>query len=201
MPIEQILELAKDKPDLIQEIKDFFDKAGALEKVKLANTELTTGRETLEKEMKDLKAQIAAAKKGGGTADNAELNALKEDFTKLQADIKAANDKAEKATREKLETDLRNDIVTAAAPKAINAGQVYALMTAEKLVGYAEDGKPYFHRVNDKGEAVKAKSPGEAVEAFLKSNAHLEKSSGNGGSGGKTNQTGASGKFNPMDHL
>ena len=201
MPIEQILELAKDKPDLIQEIKDFFDKAGALEKVKLANTELTTGRETLEKEMKDLKAQIAAAKKGGGTADNAELNALKEDFAKLQADIKAANDKAEKATREKLETDLRNDIVTAAAPKAINAGQVYALMTAEKLVGYAEDGKPYFHRVNDKGEAVKAKSPGEAVEAFLKSNAHLEKSSGNGGSGGKTNQTGASGKFNPMDHL
>lgn len=199
MPIEQILELLKDKPDLIKEVTDIADRASAVEKVKLANAELTTGRATLEAEMKTLKAQIANAK--GDGSSNAELNALKEDLAKLQADIKAANDKAESATREKRDTDLRNDIVTAAAPKAINAGQVFALMTAEKLVGYGEDGKAFFHRVNDKGEIVKAKNPGEAVDAFLKSNTHLEKSSGNGGSGGQPTKPGANGKFNPMDHL
>ena len=199
MPIEQILELLKDKPDLIQEVNDYVDKAGALEKVKLANADLTTGRTALETEMKSLKASIAAAKSDGSS--NAELNALKETLASVQAEMKTAKDQAERATREKLDTDLRNDIVTAAAPKAINAGQVFALMTAEKLVGYGEDGKPFYHRINDNGQPVKAKSPTEAVDAFLKSNTHLEKSSGNGGSGGQTNKTGASGKFNPMDHL
>ena len=191
MPIEQILELLKDSPDLIQEVKDHFDRAGALDKVKGANLELTTQRTAWENEKKDLKAQIAAATKGDGTG-NAELNALKEQLATLTADIQAAKATADKATKDKLTTDLRNDIVTAAAPKSINAGQVFALMQTEGLVGYGEDGKPFYHRVNDKGEPVKAKNAGEAVEAFLKSNAHLEKSSGNGGSGRETKTTGTS---------
>lgn len=199
MPIEQITELLKDKPDLIQEVKDAFDKASATEKVKQANADITAERETLKNEKKDLLAKIAAAK--GDGSSNAELNALKEDFAKLQSDIKSANEKADKATREKLSTDLRNDVVTAAAPEAINAGQVFALMQAEGLVGYGEDQKPFFNRINDKGEPVKAKSPGEAVQAFLKSNPHLAKSSGNGGSGKEPVKTGAAGKFDPMAHL
>jgi seryl-tRNA synthetase len=201
MPIDQILEIVKDKPDLIQEIKDLADKAGALEKVKLANSDLTTSRTALEEERKALKAQIAKLSETKGTDSNPELLALKEDFAKLQAEIKTANEKAEKATKEKLATDLRNDIVTVAANKAINAGQVYALMQVEGLVGYDAESKPFFYRVNDKGDVVKAKSPSEAVDAFLKSNPHLEKSSGTNGSGGQPNKTGATGKFNPMDHL
>lgn len=204
MPIEQILELVKDKPDLIQEIKDLADKAGALEKVKLANSDLTNSRTALEDERKTLKAQIAELSKSKGGDSNPELLALKEDLSKLQADIKAANEKADKATREKLATDLRNDIVTASATRAISAGQVYALMQAEGLVGYDAETKPFYHRVNDKGEMVKAKSPADAVDAFLKSNPHLEKSSGTNGSGSLPNKT--SGSTNgllssPADYL
>lgn len=189
MPIEQITELLKDKPELIQEVKDIFDRASALDTVKKANSDLTTERETWKTEKKDLQAKIAAKKEDG--TGNAELNSLKEQLAALTEAHKASEEKAKKATQDKLSTDLRNDIVTAAAPEAINASQVFALMQAEGLTGYGEDGKAFYHRVNDKGEPVKAKSPAEAVQAYLKSNPHLAKSSGNEGSGKKPDKTGA----------
>ena len=45
MPMEQITELLKDKPDLLKEVTDAFDKVGAFETVKKANSDLTAERE------------------------------------------------------------------------------------------------------------------------------------------------------------
>jgi len=202
MPKEQILEMLKDNPDFIQEINDAFGKAEALEKVKQANAEIIAERETLKNDKRDLQAKIANAQKDSGSG-NAELNALKEQLAAVQGEIQAAKSEADKARSEKRDTDLKNSVVglEVAAKRSYNPNQLFTVMLADGLVGHGEDGKPYYHRINDKGEPVKAKSPEEAIDAFLKLNPHMEKSSGAQGSGQRPKTTESTGAFNPMDHL
>lgn len=192
MPLEQILELVQDKPELAQELKDLADKASALEKVKTANTELTTQREAWEAEKKGLKNQLDALKKtGGGTSP--EFLQLKEQLDALTEKNRLAEERASKAESEKRTTDLRNEIVGVSASKVHNPNQVVTLMIAEGLIGHDADGKLFFHRVNDAGQAVKARNAEEAVSAFLKANPHLEKASGSQGSGRDTKSPGTTG--------
>lgn len=196
MPIEQLREVLKENPDLLKEVEDAYDKAGALEKVKLANADLAKERDELKGREKDLKTQIAAAKAEGVSL--ADLTALKDELATVQAEIKTAREERERAVTERLASDLKSSVI-AAAGKAQKPDQVFALMLAEGLVG-TKDGKPFFHKLNDKGEPATAK-PDEAVASFLKANPHLEKASGAQGSGQQPKQTGPGGKFNPMDHL
>jgi len=200
MPIEQILEIEaiKSNPGFVQELKDAFDRASALEKVKQANADLTGQRSTWESEKKDLTTKLAEATKTGGATP--ELRALQEQLAAVQAEMKSAKDAEAKAVGEKRVTDLKNSVV-GAATSAISPNQVYALMQTDGLVGHGEDGKAFYHRINERGEPVAAK-PDEAVAAFLKSNPHLERASGTQGSGQQPKTHGSAGKtFNPMDHL
>jgi peptidoglycan hydrolase-like protein with peptidoglycan-binding domain len=188
MPIEQILEIEaiKSNPGLVQELKDAFDKASALETVKKANADITAERETLKNEKKDLAAKLEDAKKGGGATP--ELRALQEQLADLTQKWNQAEEKATKAERANKAAELKSSVVSAAS-SAISPNQVFALMQTEGLVGHGEEGKPFYHRINEKGEPVAAK-PDEAVAAFLKSNPHLEKASGSQGSGKQPNTNG-----------
>lgn len=192
MPLEQILELVKDKPELAQEIKDLADKAGALEKAKTANADLTRQREAWEAKEKGLTSQLDALKKSG-SGSSPEYLQLKEQLDSLIEKNRLTEERASKAESEKRTTDLKNEVVGVSASKVHNPNQVVTLMTAEGLIGHDDDGKPFFHRVNDAGQAVKARNAEEAVSAFLKANPHLEKASGSQGSGRDTKSPGTTG--------
>lgn len=214
MPLADIQALIKahaaDKPDLLKEVEQAFDQAGALEKVKQANADLSRQREDLEKQVreakatgtsleaakKDLEAKLAAAQ-NGIKPDEAVINGFKEEITKLTQRLNDAD--AEKATalQKQQGTELQNAVLTAAG-KAINPKQVFALMQTEGLVGI-KDGSPFFHKLNEQGAPVALK-PEEAVESFLKANPHLEKSSGTAGSGGNPNPATANPKSGLLEN-
>jgi alanyl-tRNA synthetase len=197
MPLKDFEVLVADKPELLKEVKEVFDQAAAVLKVKEANADLTKQREAWEKTEKDLKdkvgsyenqkkdleTQLAEAKKQSTIKpDEAVVRGLQEqiaNLTKAQTEAKAREDKA---IQEKRLSDLNSKVIGAAG-KAINPAHVLALMKTEELVGLKEDGSEYFYKLNEKSEKV-ALSPAEAVEDFLKKNGHLEKGSGNGGGGG-----------------
>mgnify|MGYP006921308077 CR=1 FL=1 len=192
MPLEQILELVHDKPELAQEIKDWADKASVVDTIKANNLDLTRQREAWEAEKKGMSSQLDALKKSG-SGNSPEFLQLKEQLDSLIEKNRLAEERASKAESDKRATELRNEIVGASASRSHNPNQVVTLMISEGLVGHGEDGKPFFHRVNDAGQAVKARNAEEAVTAFLKSNPHLEKSSGSQGSGRDIKSPGASG--------
>lgn len=197
MPLKDFQELVKDKPELLKEVEQVFDKAEAAAKIQQANQDisrerddlkgklatLTTEKSTLEGAKKDLETKLAEAQKG--TPDQAVLNGLKDQIATLQKAVDDEKADKAKAVQEQRATALKSAIVSAAT-NAINPNQVFALMQAEGLVGINDKGEAFYHKRNDKGEPIALK-PEEAVSAFLTSNKHLEKSSGNGGSGGNPN--------------
>jgi predicted RNase H-like nuclease (RuvC/YqgF family) len=213
MPLADIQALirthAPDKPDLLKEVEQVFDQAGALQKVKDANADLTRQREDLEKQVreakaalpaletqkKDLEARLAEVQKGI-KPDEAVVNGFKEEISKLTKRLNDAD--AEKATalQKQQSTELQNSVISAAG-KAINPKQVFALMQTEGLVGI-KDGSAFFHKLNEQGQPVALK-PEEAVESFLKQNPHLEKASGTAGSGGNPNPATANPKSGLLD--
>ena len=192
MPIEQILELVQDKPELAQEIKDLVDKASVVETVKANNLDLTRQREAWEAEKKGFNSKLEALQKSG-SGSSPELLQLKEQVDSLIEKNRLSEERASKAEAEKRTTDLKGEIVGVSASKVHNPNQVVTLMISEGLIGHGEDGKPFFHRVNDAGQAVKARNAEEAVSAFLKANPHLEKASGSQGSGRDTKSPGTNG--------
>lgn len=198
MPLQDFRELVKDKPELLKEVEQVFGKAEAAEKIQSANTDisrerddlkakvgtLTTEKASLEGVKKDLELKLAEAGKGA-KPDEAVLNGLKEQIANLQKTQTEAAEREAKAIQDKRAMELKSSIISAAG-KAVNPNQVFALMQAEGLVGITDKGESFFHKRNEKGEPIALKAE-EAVEAYLSSNAHLVKSSGNGGSGGNTN--------------
>jgi hypothetical protein len=189
MPLEQILDLAKDKPELVQEIKELADKASAVEKVKEANADLTRQREAWTTKEKDLLAQLEKSSKATGT-ETPEYRSLKEELAEFKKNFETAQDRANKAEAAKRMTDLKDSIIAIAAPKVHNPNQIVTLMIAEGLIGNDTEGNAFYHKLDDQGKPVAA-TPEKAFAAFLKSNPHLEKSSGANGSGHKPTNNGA----------
>lgn len=199
MPLKDFQELLKEKPELLKEVEQVFEKAEAVAKVQTANQEISRERDDLrtklasagtekaaiESAKKDLETKLAEAQKG--TPDQAVLNGLNEKIAALTKVVEDEKAEKAKAVQEKRESDLQGSLISAAG-KAINPKQVVALMKAEGLAGLSEKGEPFFIKRNAEGQPVALKAE-EAVDSFLTSNAHLMKSSGNGGSGGNANPT------------
>jgi len=197
MPIKDFQELLKEKPELLKEVEQVFEKAEAAAKIQTANQDLSRERDELKAKLgaagtekaalesvkKDLETKLAEAQKG--TPDQAVLNGLNDKIAALTKVVEDEKADKQKVIQEKRAADLKSAVVSAAG-KAINPNQVVTLMQAEGLVGINEKGEHFYHKRNDKGEPI-AQTPEEAVEAYLSSNAHLVKSSGNGGSGGNVN--------------
>ena len=192
MPINDILAALEGKPDLAKEVTDTFALAAAAEKIKTANADLIKEREegksNLSAEKKKVAELEAKIKEGAGSGDKAELNQALERLAALEKSAKDSEERAKKADAEKRDTDLQNAVL-AAAGEALKPEQVFTLMRSEGLIGHTEDGKPFYHRRNDKNEPV-AGSPQEVMDWYLTTNAHLKKPSGNAGSGDNKNKPG-----------
>jgi hypothetical protein len=201
MPLNDLLALVPaDKPELLKELKETFELAGATQKVKDANADLTRQRESweakekswatekaaLEGQKKELEGKLTDAGKGA-KPDEAVLNGLKDQIAKLEKAQQEATEREQKAIQSKRETELKNSIISAAGD-AVDPNKVFVLMRAENLAGLDDKGEPFFHKRGDKGEPI-AQKPEEAVAAYLAANKFLVKSSGNGGSGKTTNPT------------
>lgn len=204
MPLKDFQELAKDKPELLKEVEQVFEKAEAAAKIQTANQDISRERDDLKAKLatagtekaalegtkKDLETKLVEALKATpGKPDEAVVNGLKEQLKTLADKVESSEKAAAKAVKDKQAMDLKNSIL-AASGEALNANQVFTLMTAEGLAGIKEDGTAFYHKLNAEGQPVALK-PEEAVAAYLSSNLHLKKSSGNGGSGGNPNPTAA----------
>lgn len=190
MALEEVLELVKDNQALVDEIKQVYDKAGALDKVKTANADLTRQREELEARVKaaegerdGLKGQIDQLKSG----KSPELLALEEKVEKITGDLEAERKARAEAESARIAESLKSSIISL-ANDSVNPNQVFSLMVSEGLVGHAE-GKPFYHRLNEKGEKVAA-DPKGAYEAYTKANPHLLKASGVSGAGSAPSNSG-----------
>lgn len=192
MPIQDIRELVKDKPELLKELDQVIDLAGASQKLKDANADLVKQRETFEKNERELKASFENTKKDletkladalkGGKTDDAVVNGLKEQLKQLAEKVETSEKLAAKAAKDKQAMELKSSIISAAGD-AISAEKVFTLMTSEGLVGVKEDGTPFYHKLNAEGQPVALK-PEEAVSAYLAANEFLKKPSGTLGTGG-----------------
>lgn len=217
MPIADFQELVKahvpaDKQaGLLEEVGQVFDKAGAAIKIQEANTQLVEDRKTLETTVKTLTAERATLDTDKktlegrlksaleGKVDLAEVNAIREELKTVKEGIAKSDAEKQAALKSQAETELMNTVL-GAATTAKNPDQVFILMKAKGLVGFKEDGKPFFVKFNAEGQPVALK-PVEAVEAFLAENEHLRAASGTKGSGTKPNQTQSGAAFNARDHL
>jgi len=203
MPIKDFQELAKDKPELLKEIEQVFEKADNAAKIQTANQDisrerdelktrlngLTTEKTTLETVKKDLETKLADAQKSGAQVDPAIVRAYDEKIAGLTKRLDETEAAKAKEVSERRATELKSSILSVAG-NAIDADQLFTLMQAKQLVGINEKGESFYYKRNEKGENV-ALQPKEAVDAYLNSNLHLKKSSGNGGSGGNPNPTAA----------
>jgi len=201
MLLKDLQELLKEKPELLKEVEQVFEKADNAAKIQTANQDLSRERDdlkaklgtagtekaTLESAKKDLETKLAEAQKGAGQMDPAVVRAYDEKIAGLTKRLDESEAAKAKEESNRKATELKSSII-AASGKAVNPNQVFALMQAEGLVGINEKGESFFYKRNEKGENV-ALPPDGAVEAYLSSNAHLAKSSGNGGSGGNPNPT------------
>jgi hypothetical protein len=201
MPLKDFEEFTKDKPELAKELADVYDKAGAHPTLTANKKDLTTQRATWETEKKDLQKQLKEAQEAGEKSPL--VLQLKKDLEAVNLRLNTSDEAAKKATAEKLDSDLESHIVGSAGT-AFNPKQVAALMRAEGLAAVKE-GKVEFYTKDSAGQLVLAKTHGEAVDAYLKGNAHLVKPSNEGGSGEQTNRGGGGGDSkllsNPADNL
>jgi DNA repair exonuclease SbcCD ATPase subunit len=198
MSLKEIQELVKDKPELLKELEQVFERAEASTKIQDANKDLVREREELKAKLvkaadektgletakKDLEGKLSEAGKGA-KPDEAVINGLNDKIAKLEKAQQDLVDRETKAIQAKRETELKNAVLSAAG-NAVDPNKVFVLMQAEKLIGIDDKGEAFFHKRGDKGEPI-AQKPEEAVAAYLTANKFLEKSSGNGGSGGRPN--------------
>lgn len=192
MELDKILEAFKDNPEAQTAIKAKFELADAAEKIKLANADLTKQREAWEAEKK------AKPSASGNLAD---INALAEQLRTIQTELEKEKSEKAKALNESRQKDLKSSIIALASQgKAKKPDQIVKLLLADGLVGHKEDGTPYFHKLNEKGEPVSAK-PEEVVNWYLGQNLHLVDGSGTQGSGSNTRGSGVGDSWKPEDNL
>lgn len=149
----------------------------------------------------DLVKQRDAWKAGGKGADSPEYRALQEQIeanktatAEIQAQLKAAQEKATAADVAKRETDLKAAVIAAAAKgKARAPEDDFLLLKAKGLVGYKEDGTPFYHKLNEKGEKVAVGSPDELLAWYLAADPSRVGGSGNAGPGASHRGTGGEG--------
>lgn len=140
----------------------------------------------------DLIRQRDTWKNSGDKVDKAEYLALQEKITANENAMKVIQDKLTAAETEKAtsaaaqrEADLKASVVSAASKgKATDAEDVFILLKARGLTGFKEDGKPFFNKLNDAGQAVACATADEMVTAFLAKRKDLVSGSGTGGTGG-----------------
>ena len=140
----------------------------------------------------DLLKQKDTWKNTGDKVDKAEYLALQEQIKANEAATKLIQDKLTASEQqgivtaaEKRDSDLKASVVTAAGKsKATDAEEIFILMKAKGLTGLKEDGKPFFNKLNDAGQAVACTSADDAVTAFLAKRKDLVNGSGTGGTGG-----------------
>ena len=140
----------------------------------------------------DLVQQRETWKNTGDKVDKADYLALQEKITAneaatklIQEKLTAAEQKEATTAGEKRETDLKSAIVTAASKSnATDPDDIFILLKARGLTGFKEDGKQFFNKLNEKGEAVSCANAAEMVTAFLDKRKDLVKASG-GGTGGR----------------
>ena len=180
-------------PDLLKTVQDMDVKASKvdellpkveaakklgedLEAVKRVNLDLIEQRKTwkIDKE---------------ATVSKPDYNALAEQLDNIKKDlesektIRTSKEKeADSARLESLTKDLRSSVISVASTvKAINPQQVFLLMQGEGLIGL-KDGKLFFNKLNEAGEATTSTAE-EATKTYLDKNKHLISPSGNVGTG------------------
>ena len=198
MPKEQILEIVKDKPELVKEVEEVFGRAEAAGKIQEANADLTKQRDTwataeksLKGEVQKLTDQVKAANLPGSGVSQADLNAMKEQLQTVQGELATEKQARTKAESERVDAEVKSSII-GVATEAADPDALFVLMQARGLVGKDAEGKSFIRRLNEKGEQVTCKSS-EAVADFLDKNKFLKKSSGSQGSGGQPTNTGTTG--------
>lgn len=202
MELEQITELLKDNPDAVTALKGFGEKLAKLPdlETKVASlTTIETDLANIKKVNEDLLKQKDEWKKGK-TGTQAELNALLEKIAAsdakmatFEADLKKEREEKASALAASRETDLKAGIVAQGSKmKGLNPEDDFILLKAKGLIGHDADGKPFFNKLNDKGEPVKVANVEELMTWYYekdKTRVGAMGSSGTGGShtgGGKT---------------
>jgi len=199
MSNQDIIEILKDKPELLAEFTLLADAATAKGKVQEANAALITERDTLKSSITALKE-----KKANGEAsptDIAVLNSLKERLDAVTTEVKTLKTERDTAVAESKQKDLKSAIISAAAThRAMNPEDLFILMAGKKMIGHGEDGKPFFHKINTEGAPV-AVTAEEAVVALKTSSPNLFAASGTRGSGTNPAAGTAQPAFDAMKHL
>jgi hypothetical protein len=171
----------KDSPELLAELKSTLETAGNAESISTNNKELAAQRKKMEKDMADLQSKLDEhSKSNKKKVDPADHAAVLERMESLEAKLAAADERAIKAEQSAVDKDISNQII-AHATDSNDPEAVLTLMRAKGLVGVNE-GKTFFHKLDDKGNPVSA-DPKAAVAAFLEKNTYLRKSSGTQGAG------------------
>jgi hypothetical protein len=153
---------------------------------------LLTDFATIKANNADLVKQRDAWKAGGKGENSPEMLALKEQIEAGQKTLKEITDKMTTAEKEaadakaqKLETDLRASVLSAAGKnKATEPEDIYILLRGRGLVGHGEDGKPFYYKTNEKGEKVAVASAEEQAAWLATARKDLFQGSGVGGVGG-----------------
>lgn len=177
-------------PDALALIKDLELKASEVKNIK----ETLSQRENDIKAINAIKEDLLNQKKAWkidkeATVSKPDYNALAEQLDNIKKDlesektIRTSKEKeADSARLESLTKDLRSSVISVASTvKAINPQQVFLLMQGEGLIGL-KDGKLFFNKLNEAGEATTSTAE-EATKTYLDKNKHLISPSGNVGTG------------------
>lgn len=192
-------DIEKALPDLAK-LPELQTHSAALAKI-LAETKakdadtLLTDFKNIVSVKEDLLRQKETWKANGKGADSPEYKALEEKIAEIQKasedrikaiedESKANKDAAAKAVSEKRETDLKSSILTAASKEKIRDPEdEWIILKAKGLVGHKEDGTPFYHKLNDKGEKVDAQNPAALMKWYAETYQGKVDPSSKGGTG------------------
>lgn len=155
----------------------------------------------------DLERRKNEWKAGGKPEESPQYLALKEELEATKTKIEGietrereAGERATAAEAARLQTELKSSVTTAAGKlKANDPDDIYTLAVAKGLTGFNDDGKPFFNKLNDKGEKVAVKSAEEMVTWWSTIRKDLFAGSGVGGTGGKHKSAGEGGGDQVVD--
>ena len=198
--VEAALPKLKDFEAAASTLADLLGKSGAKDPAALI-----AEHAALKAEKAAMETKLAAIKSGKETPEQL---ALKEQIGTLQKaidDLKKDNEtKTANETRaiaEKRQTDLESAIVAAASKANMDSiDEKIIVLKGKGMTGIGEDGKPFFRKVNDKGELVAVKNAEEMIAALALARKDWFKGSGVKGAGGEHRGGGDENKFSPSTH-
>lgn len=108
----------------------------------------------------------------------------KKETKAIQDQLKAATEKTTAAETSRRETDLKASVISAAAKHKIrDAEDEFIILKHKGLVGHKEDGTPFYHKLNEKGEKVAVTGADDLMKWIAETNKAKVDASGKTGTG------------------